>query len=68
MDQHLNYRGLRRREKERIRKKFLEIIVKNFPSIRKEEMVNQVQETQSPIQDKHKKKHVETHTNQTSKD
>ena len=28
------------------------------------EIVNQVQETQSPIQDKPKEKHVETHNNQ----
>ena len=34
----------------------------------KEEMVNQIQEIQSPIQDKYKEKHVETHTNQTNKE
>ena len=31
-------------------------------------MVNQVQEVQSPIQDKLKEKHTKTHTNQTNKD
>ena len=31
-------------------------------------MVNQTQETQSPIQDKYKEKYVETHTNQTNKE
>lgn len=50
------------------RKEFLEIIVKKFLNIRKEEMVNQIQETQRPIQDKHKEKHVETHPNQANKD
>ena len=33
-----------------------------------EEIVNQVQEAQSPIQDKPKEKHVKTHTNQPNKD
>ena len=32
------------------------------------EIVNQVQEPQSPIQDKPKEKHTKTHTNQTNKD
>ena len=45
---------------------FEEIIVKNFPNKGKE-IVNQVQEAQSPIQDKPKKKHNETHINQTIK-
>ena len=31
------------------------------------EIVNQVQETQSPIQDKYKEKHAKTHINQTIK-
>jgi len=34
----------------------------------KKEIVNQVQEAQSPIQDKPKEKHAKTHTNQTNKD
>ena len=32
------------------------------------EIVNQVQEAQSPIQDKPKEKHAKIHTNQTNKD
>ena len=44
---------------------FEEIIVENFPNIGKE-IVNQVQEAQSPIQDKSKEKHVTTHINQTN--
>ena len=46
---------------------FEEIIVENFPNMEKER-VNQVQEAQSPIQDKLKEKHTKTHTNQTNKD
>ena len=38
-------------------------IVENLPSMGKE-IVNQVQEAQSPIQDKFKQKHIKTHTNQ----
>ena len=48
-------------------KNFEEIIVENFPNMEKE-IVNQVQEAQSPIQDKPKYKHIKTHTNQTNKD
>ena len=39
---------------------FEEIIVKIFPKMEKE-IVNQVQEAQSPIQDKTKEKHTKTH-------
>ena len=46
---------------------FEEIIVENFPN-REKEIVNQVQEMQSPIQDKPKEKHTKTNTNQTNKD
>ena len=46
---------------------FEEMIVENFPNMEKE-IVNQVQEAQSPIQDKPKEKHAKTHTNQTNKD
>ena len=38
---------------------FEEIIVENFPTMEKE-IVNQVQEVQSPIQDKPKEKHAKT--------
>ena len=46
---------------------FEEIIVENFPNM-KNEIVIQVQEAQSPIQDKPKEKHAKTHTNQTNTD
>ena len=46
---------------------FEEIIIENFPNMEKE-IVNQVQESQSPKQDKYKEKHAKTHTNQTNKD
>ena len=46
---------------------FEEIIVENFPNMEKE-IVNHVQEAQSPIQDKPKEKYAKTHTNQTNKD
>ena len=39
---------------------FAEIIVENFPNMEKE-IVNQVQEAQSPIQDKPKEKHAKTY-------
>ena len=45
---------------------FKEIIVENFPNMEKE-IVNQVQEAQSPIQDKPKEKYAKTHTNQINK-
>ena len=48
-------------------KSFEEIIVENFPNMEKE-IVNWVQEAQSPIQDKPKEKHAKTQTNQTNKD
>ena len=41
MNQHLDYRGPRRREKERDEKIFEEIIVENSPNMEKE-IVNQV--------------------------
>ena len=57
----------KRREKKEYEKIFEEIRVENFPSMGKE-IVNQVQEAQSPIQDKPKEKHAKTHTNQTKRD
>ena len=55
-------------EKKKLSEKiFREIIVENFPNMEKE-IVNQVQEAQSPIQEKPKEKHAKTHTNQTNKD
>ena len=44
-----------------------EIIVENFPKMGKE-IITQVQETQSPKQDKPKVKHRKTHINQINKD
>ena len=68
MHQNSNYRGLRRIEKERAWEIFFEEnIAENFPSMEKE-IVNHVQEAQSPIQDKPKEKYAKTHTNQTNKD
>ena len=54
-------------KKKGIEKFFEEIIVENFPKMGKE-IVNQVQEVQSPIQDKPKDKHIKTHTNQANRD
>ena len=48
-------------------KYFEEIIFENFPTMEKE-IVSQVQEAQSPIQDKPKEKHAKTHTNQANKE
>ena len=45
---------------------FEDIIVENFPNMGKE-IVNKVQEAQSPIQDKSKEKCTKTHINQTIK-
>ena len=45
---------------------FEEIIVENFPNMGKE-IATQVQEAQSPIQDKPKEKHAKTHKNQIGK-
>ena len=46
---------------------FEEITAGNFPNVGKE-IVNQVEEAQSPLQDKPKEKHVETHINQANRD
>ena len=43
-----------------------EITVETFPNMRKE-IATQVQETQSPRQDKPKEKHAKTHSNQIDK-
>ena len=68
---HTNIRIIRVPEEEEKKKGtekiFEEIIVENFPNMGKER-VTQVQEgTESPIQDKSKKKRVKTHINQTIK-
>ena len=65
---HTNIRIIRvpeeQEQKKGTEKIFEEIIVENFPNMGKE-IVNQVQEAQSPIQDKSKEKHTKTHINQT---
>ena len=58
-----NYRGPRKRESEKI---FEEIIAENFYNMGKE-IATQVQKVQSPIQDKPKEDHAETHIKQTNK-
>ena len=61
--QHLNYGGPEEEKKKKgYEKSFEEIIVENFPNMEKE-IENQVQEVQSPIQDKPKEKHAKTHAN-----
>ena len=45
---------------------FEEIVSENFPNMGKE-MANQVQETESPRQDKPKEEHAKIHSNQTDK-
>ena len=45
---------------------FEEIVVENFPNMGKE-VVNQVQEAQSPRKDKPKEEHTKTHSTQTDK-
>ena len=58
----------RRREKKKGYEKFFEdFIVENFPDMEME-TVNEAQEAQSPIQDKPKEKHAQTHITQTNKD
>ena len=42
------------------------VIIKNFPNVGKK-IISQVQELQSPIQDKPKQKQVKTHINQANK-
>ena len=46
---------------------FEEIIVENFPNMGKD-IVNQVQEAQSPLQDKPNEKHIKMHINQVNRD
>ena len=60
--QNSNHRSpRRRRQKEKGHEKILEeIIVENFPKMGKE-IATQVQETQSPKQDKPKAKHPKTY-------
>ena len=62
MHQHSNYRVPEEDEKKKgYEKIFEEIMVENFPNMEKE-IVNQVQEAQSPVKDKPKEKHTKTYT------
>ena len=64
MPQHLNHRVPEEEDKKKGCEKILEvIIVENIPKI----IITQVQETQSPKQDKPKAKHPKTHINQIKK-
>ena len=54
-----------KRKRKVYEKIFEETVVENFP---KKIIANEVQEAQSPIQDKPKEKHVKTHTNQANED
>ena len=58
--------GPRRRREKGLEKIFEDIIAENFPNMGKE-TVNQVQKAQSSREDKSKKEHIETHSNQTDK-
>ena len=53
-------------KKKAYEKTFEEIIVENFPNMERE-IVNQVQEAKSSIQEKPKEKQSKTHTNQPNK-
>ena len=62
MHQHSKYRVPEEEEKKKgYEKIFEEIMVENFPNMEKE-IVNQVQEAQSPVKDKPKEKHTKTYT------
>ena len=67
--QYLKYRcpRVRRKKRKALRNIFEEIIVENFPNMGKE-IVHQVQESQSPLEDKPKEKHIKTHINQANRD
>ena len=55
------------KEREKVAEKIFEkIITENFPNVGKE-VVNQIQEAQSPRQDKPKEEHTKTHSNPTGK-
>ena len=68
MHQHLLYRGPRRRgQREKGPQKIFEaIIAENFPNMGKG-IVSQVQEAQSPRQDKLKEEHPKTHSSKMVK-
>ena len=61
MHQHLHYSGPRKRQR-RDPRKYLALTAENFLNMGKE-IVNKVQEMQSPRQNKLKEKHTDTHNN-----
>ena len=68
MPQHSNQRVPEEEDKKKDHEKIHEeTIVENFPKMGKE-IITQVQETQSPKQDKPKVKHPKTHISQINKD
>ena len=67
MHQHLNYRGPRRREKERVWENFWRDYSWKFPQHAKGNSQSNPRGIKSPIEDKPKEKHAKTHTNQTNK-
>ena len=69
MHQHSNYSGpRRRREKERVWENFWSDYNLKFPHRGKGNSQSSPKGTKSPMQDKPKKEHAKTHTNQTNKD
>ena len=69
MHQHSHYRDPRRgREKERVWENFWSNYSWKFPQHGKGNSQSSPRGTKSPIQDKSKEKHANTHTNQTNKD
>ena len=55
-----------KRERKDLRKYLKRLRAENLPNMGKE-IVKQVQEAQSPRQEKHKEEHTETYSNQTGK-
>ena len=68
MNQHSNHMDPRRREKERVWEKFWRDYSWKFPQHGKGNSQPSPRGTMSPIQDKPKEKHAETHINQTNKE
>ena len=67
MYQHSSHRSPEEEDIKKDHVKILQIIFENFPKMGKE-IATQVQENQSPKQDKPKVKHLKTHINQINKD
>ena len=65
MHQHSHNRGSKGEERKSLKKIPKDTVAENFPSVGKE-TATQVQEAQSPKQDKPKAKYPKTHINQTN--